>query len=66
MYLTIQQVSQFLGLHPMTVYKLAREHHLPAYKLGGKWRFSQGLIEKWLEQGMKRHTITRNSRGRKR
>ncbi|MBI3318806.1 MAG: helix-turn-helix domain-containing protein [Candidatus Omnitrophica bacterium] len=46
--LTIDQVADFLHLHPMTVYRLAKEGKLPGFKVGGRWRFRQDALEAWM------------------
>jgi excisionase family DNA binding protein len=35
--LTIVEVSEFLRLHPTTVYRLVRKGELPAFKIGWGW-----------------------------
>jgi excisionase family DNA binding protein len=47
--MTIAQVAQFLGLHELTVRRLAREGAIPALKLGRQWRIKKDLLEKWIE-----------------
>jgi len=46
--LTVKQVADFLHLHVMTVYRLAKEGKLPGFKVGGRWRFRQNLLESWM------------------
>jgi excisionase family DNA binding protein len=48
--MTIAEVSQYLGLHELTVRRLAREGAIPALKLGRQWRIKRDLLEKWIEQ----------------
>jgi len=48
--MTIADVAAYLGLHELTVRRLAREGQLPALKLGRQWRVKRDLLEKWLEQ----------------
>lgn len=48
--MTIAEVSEYLGLHELTVRRLAREGQLPALKLGRQWRVKKDLLEKWIEQ----------------
>ena len=52
--LTITQVAEYLNVRKLTVYKLAREGELPAFKVGGQWRFKKELLEKWITQETKR------------
>jgi excisionase family DNA binding protein len=47
--LTALELAQYLRIHPTTVYKLAKRGDLPAFKVGGDWRFNRASIEKWLE-----------------
>jgi excisionase family DNA binding protein len=46
--LTVSEVSQYLKLAESTVYRLAQENKLPCRKVGGTWRFSRHVIDKWL------------------
>jgi excisionase family DNA binding protein len=52
--LTITQVARYLNVRKLTVYKLAREGGLPAFKVGGQWRFKRELLDKWIAQETKR------------
>ena len=52
--LTITQVARYLNVRKLTVYKLAREGGLPAFKVGGQWRFKKELLDKWIAQETKR------------
>jgi len=47
--LTALELAGYLRIHPTTVYKLAKRGQLPAFKVGGDWRFNRTSIEKWLE-----------------
>lgn len=48
--MTIAEVAEYLGLHELTVRRLAREGQLPALKLGRQWRVKKDLLEKWIGQ----------------
>jgi excisionase family DNA binding protein len=52
--LTITQVAEYLNVRKLTVYKLTREGELPAFKVGGQWRFKKELLDKWIAQETKR------------
>jgi excisionase family DNA binding protein len=45
--LTVVEVSEFLRLHPTTVYRLLRKGELPAFKIGGGWRVNQHDLDLW-------------------
>ena len=47
--LTPNELSKILKLHPFTVARLAREGKLPAFKVGGSWRFRKDRFEQWIE-----------------
>lgn len=47
--LTALELAGYLRIHPTTIYKLAKKGELPAFKVGGDWRFNRASIEKWLE-----------------
>ena len=47
--MTIAEVAEYLGLHELTVRRLAREGAIPALKLGRQWRVKRDLLEKWIE-----------------
>ena len=45
--LTIVEVSNFLRLHPTTVYRFVRRGELPAFKIGGGWRVNMHELNRW-------------------
>jgi excisionase family DNA binding protein len=47
--MTISDVAEYLGLHELTVRRLAREGAIPALKLGRQWRVKRDLLEKWID-----------------
>ena len=48
--LTPNEVAKSLQLHPFTVTRLAREGKIPAFKVGGSWRFRKDQFERWISQ----------------
>jgi excisionase family DNA binding protein len=54
--LTIREVAEFLKLTEKTVYRLVSEDKLPAFKVGGSWRFRRIGIEKWIKQQEKQQS----------
>ena len=44
---TSEEVAQYLKLHPYTVRRLAREKKIPAFHVGGQWRFRRDDIDRW-------------------
>ncbi len=46
--LTIDEVAAYLKAGKRTVYRLAASGKLPAFKLGGTWRFRRADLDKWI------------------
>ena len=46
--ITIQQVASYLKVDRFTVYRLVTQKRIPAFKVGGQWRFKQEMIDSWL------------------
>jgi excisionase family DNA binding protein len=45
--LTLENVAEYLRVHPSTIYRLLRKKQLPAFKLGRDWRFHRESIDRW-------------------
>ena len=46
----ISEVATILDVSEKTVYRMAGKDEIPAYKIGGSWRFKRGEITAWKEQ----------------
>lgn len=46
--LTIDEVATYLKTSKRTVYRLAASGKLPAFKLGGTWRFRKEDLTQWI------------------
>jgi len=44
---TAEEIAKYLKLHPYTIRRLARENKIPAFRVGGQWRFRKDEIDKW-------------------
>jgi len=44
---TTEEIAKHLKLHPYTIRRLAREKKIPAFRVGGQWRFRKDEIDKW-------------------
>ena len=53
--MTIKDVAEYLGVHPMTVYKFAKTGKIPAFKIGSDWRFHRKYIDEWIDRQMKKN-----------
>lgn len=47
--LTVEEVATFLKAGKRTVYRLAANGTIPAFKLGGTWRFRREDLNAWIE-----------------
>ena len=54
--LTIPEVSEYLRVSRQTIYRMLRRGDIPAFRIGGDWRFNIEDLEHW---------IGRESRARK-
>ena len=58
--MTIGEVADYLKVTERTIYRLAAAKKVPAFKVGGSWRFSRADIEAWIKQqstvGIERET----------
>lgn len=46
--LTLDEVAAYLKAGKRTIYRLATEGKLPAFKLGGTWRFRRSDLDEWI------------------
>ena len=53
----VEEVSEYLRIHPYTVRRLAREGKIPCFKVGGQWRFDIEEIIKYTKKGNKNMPI---------
>ncbi len=47
-YLSIEEVARHFGFNSSTVYRLTERGKLPGFKMGGRWRFSRELLDRWV------------------
>lgn len=46
--MTCHEVAKYLGVHPITIYRLMHEKKIPCFKLGGRWRTEKKVLDKFL------------------
>ena len=56
--MTTREASEYLKLSYMTLYKLAQQGEIPAYKIGGHWRFNKLILDSWFAN--KSQVVERN------
>jgi len=50
--LTLEEVAAYLKAGKRTVYRLAQKGEIPAFKLGGTWRFRRSELDIWIAEGI--------------
>jgi len=48
--MTVKEIAEYLGVHPMTIYKYVRDGKIPAFKIGASWRIRRDSIKKWIDE----------------
>ena len=48
--LTIKEIAEYLKVAERTIYRLAAAKQMPAFKIGGSWRFSRQDIDGWIKR----------------
>jgi excisionase family DNA binding protein len=46
--LTLEEVAAYLKAGRRTVYRFAANGQIPAFKLGGTWRFRRTELDRWI------------------
>ena len=55
--MTTQEISKYLGVHEMTVYRWLKKGVLPGFKIGGRWRSKKDVLDQYLLNRMNIKTI---------
>ncbi len=48
--MTMKEVADYLKLNEKTAYRLTSDGKLPAFKVGGSWRFRKSEIDEWTKK----------------
>lgn len=48
--MTTRQIMEFLGLSRTKIWELVNKQQLPAFKIGGDYRYRRSEVVKWLER----------------
>lgn len=48
--LTVKDVADALKVSQCTIYRLLKERQLPAFRIGGDWRFNREDLARWIRQ----------------
>lgn len=47
--MTVREVAAYLKLTEKTAYRLASDKKIPAFKVGGSWRFRKTDLDEWIK-----------------
>ena len=61
--LTLDEVAAFLKAGKRTVYRFAQNGDIPAFKLGGTWRFRRSELERWIDENSNQRPPAKKERG---
>ena len=50
-WLSVDDISVYLGVKRDTVYKWISDKSLPAHKIGRLWKFKRDEIDEWVRKG---------------
>ncbi len=45
--MTVKEASNYLRIHPSTIYRLIKLGQIPAFRIGSDWRFNVESIDSW-------------------
>lgn len=48
--LTIKEVAALLKLAEKTVYSMAQQGEIPAFKVRGQWRIRRSELDRWMDK----------------
>ena len=51
---TLDEVANYLKVGKRTIYRLVAEKKIPAFKVGGAWRFTRADIDQWIREQARR------------
>lgn len=50
-WLSVEEISRYLGISSDTVYRWIEKHGMPAHRMGRLWKFKKVEIDKWIKIG---------------
>jgi excisionase family DNA binding protein len=56
--LTVIELSEYLRVHPTTIYRLLRSKQIPGFHVGSDWRFDAQMIDRWRRSEEKRAAVS--------
>jgi excisionase family DNA binding protein len=54
--MTVSDLSEYLHVHTSTIYRMLKQHEIPAFRIGSDWRFNIETVDRWCsEQSEHKH-----------
>ncbi len=50
-WLSVEEISKYLGISNDTVYRWIDKHRMPAHRAGRLWKFKKSEIDEWVKVG---------------
>lgn len=50
-WLSVEEISKYLGVSNDTVYRWIDNHNMPAHKIGRLWKFKKDEMDEWVRSG---------------
>jgi excisionase family DNA binding protein len=57
--MTIREAADYLKRNPATLYRLVERGQIPAFRIGGMWRFRLSDLEAWVAGTQQRNSKPR-------
>ena len=48
--LSLKEIATYLGVSRQSLYRMVKSNAIPAYKIGGAWRFRMAEVEDFLRR----------------
>ncbi len=48
---SLEEIAEYLGVKPDTLYKWIYRKKMPAHKVGKLWKFRKEEIDRWIREG---------------
>ncbi|MBP8953620.1 MAG: helix-turn-helix domain-containing protein [Armatimonadetes bacterium] len=45
------KAAQYLNMHPETLRRKAKLNQVPAYRVGGRWKYQKETLDEWMAKG---------------
>jgi len=62
-WLSVEEISKYLGVSNDTVYRWIDKHRMPAHRMGWLWKFKKDEVDEWVKSGGAKHFKGRNHGG---